>query len=92
MGKVLLCKFQQCFGAFTMLLSERSLETVLFRLDVTMFFGVPNFGNTSAMRAILFFENVINLKEILKISQKIPKKFFVFDIIASGLVALKCLY
>ena len=61
-------------------------------IDVIMFFGVPNFGNTSAMRVILFDENVQNLNEISKMQQKFEKKFFVFQIIASELVALNCLY
>ena len=40
-------------------------------IDVTMFFGVRNFGNTSAMSVILFFENVQNLNEISKLQEKI---------------------
>ena len=39
------------------------------------------------MRAILFFENVQNLKKILKMSRETEKKSFVSDIIASELVA-----
>ena len=61
-------------------------------IDVILFFGVRNFENTSAMRVIIFDENVKNLNEISKMQQKIEKKFFVFPIIASGLVALNCLY
>ena len=60
-------------------------------IDVTMFFEVRNFGNTSAMRVILFFENVQNLNEIAKMQQKIQKKFFVLEILASKLVSLNCL-
>ena len=40
----------------------------------------------------LFFENVPNLMQISKMQEKIEKKFFVFEIIASELVALNCLY
>ena len=56
-----------------------------------MFFGVRNFGNTSAMSVILLFGKVQNLNEISKMPQKIEKKFFVFEILASELVALNCL-
>ena len=60
-------------------------------IDVTMFFGVRNFGNTSATRVNVFFENVQNLNEISKMQKKIAKKVFVFEILASKLVALNCL-
>ena len=39
-----------------------------------------------------FFENVPNLMQILKMEEKIEKKLFVFEIIASKLVALNSLY
>ena len=48
-------------------------------------------GNTSAMR-VIFFENVENVREISKMQRKIEKKYFVFEIILSELVALNCLY
>ena len=63
-----------------------------FEIDVTMFLGVRNFGNTSAVRVILFFKNVENLNEISRMKQKIEKKLFLFEIIASELVPLNCLY
>ena len=63
-----------------------------FEIDVTMFLGVRNFGTTSAVRVILFFKNVENLNEISRMKQKIEKKLFLFEIIASELVALNCLY
>ena len=40
----------------------------------------------------LFFENVQNLMQISKMQEKIKKKLFVFEIIASELVALNCVY
>ena len=40
----------------------------------------------------LFFENVQNLMQILKMQEEIKKKLFVFEIMASELVALNCLY
>ena len=63
--------FQQCLGAFTMLLSEGSLKWDFLDIDVTIFFRVCNFGNTLGMRVILYFENVQNLNEISKMQQKI---------------------
>ena len=63
-------------------------------LDIYLgtFSGVRNFGKKSAMRAYLFFENVLNFMQISKMQEKIDKKLFVFEIIASELVALNCLY
>ena len=43
------------------------------------------------MSVILLFGKVQNLNEISKMPQKIEKKFFVFEILASELVALNCL-
>ena len=40
----------------------------------------------------LFFENVQNLMQISKMQEKIEKKHFDFEIIASELVALNCVY
>ena len=40
----------------------------------------------------LFFENVQNLMQISKMQEKIEKKLFVFEIIASELVALNIVY
>ena len=67
------------------------LKRDFLNIDVTIFLGVRNFGNKSGMSVILFFENVQNLKEIAKMQQKIQKKFFVFEILASKLVSLNCL-
>ena len=92
MVKVLPCKFPQCFGAFTMLLFGGTLKWDFLDIDATMFFGVCNLGNTLAMRVIFFFENVQNSSYISKMQQKIQHKVFVFEVIASKLVALNCLY
>ena len=43
------------------------------------------------MKVIFFFSDVENLMEISKMQEKIQKKLFVFEIIASELVALNCL-
>ena len=41
---------------------------------------------------LLFLTNVYSLIEILKMRKKIDKRFFVFEIIASELVPVNCLY
>ena len=55
-----------------------------------VFHGVRNLGNKSAMKVIFLFANVENFMYISKIQEKIEKKLFVFEIIASELVALNC--
>ena len=60
-------------------------------IDLTIFLGVRNFGNTSAMR-VIFFGKCSKLKVDFKNEKKIQKKFFVFEIITREFVALKCPY
>ena len=52
--KVLRRRFKKCFGTFIMLLVEGSSETGLFRHLSNHIFGVRNFRNTKAIRAIFF--------------------------------------
>ena len=54
MIKMLWCRFQQCFGTFTMLLVKGSSETILFRHWSDHVFGERNFGNRKFMRVIFF--------------------------------------
>ena len=62
-------------------------------IDLTLFVGVRSFGNTSAMTVILFFEKCLKFKLDFKNAKKNREKdFFVFDILASELVPLNCLY
>ena len=49
-------KFEQCLGAFTMLLFDLCSEMWLFGIDVTMFLGVRNFAKTSPMKVIVFWK------------------------------------
>ena len=77
---------------FTMLLVERSSKTGLFRHLSNHVFGVRNSGNTKALRVIFFFQNIQTLMEISKEQKNIEKTFVVFEIIASELVSLNCLY
>ena len=91
MVKVLPCKFQQCLGALTMLLPKDRLKLNFLGIDLTRCFWVRNFGKTSAMRSP-FFKKCSKFKLDFKNAEKNKKKFFVFEIIASELVALNCLY
>ena len=52
--KMLLCRFQQCLGTFTMLLLERSSEARLFRHLSDHLLGVRSFGNTKCLRVKFF--------------------------------------
>ena len=56
MVKEVSLKFEQCFGAFTMLLLSDPLKRDFLGIVLTMFLGVRNFGNTSAMRVIFFLK------------------------------------
>ena len=60
MVKVLLFRFQQYVGLFTMLLLQRFSETNILDIYLTTFFRVLKFEKTSAMRLNFFFENVQN--------------------------------
>ena len=92
MIKVMSCKFEQCLGTFTMLLVEESSETLLCRHLSNHVFGVRNFGNTKAMRAIFLFERFKISARFKRSSKKLRKTFFSPEIIASELVSLNCLY
>ena len=56
MVKVLSFKFQQISARFPCCFPKDPLKRDFLDIDVTMFFGVRNFGNTSAMRVILFLK------------------------------------
>ena len=75
-----------------MLLVEESSQTGLFRHLSNHVFGVRNFGNKKAIRVIFFFHDNENFSMISKMQQKIKKKVFLFEIIASELVSLNSLY
>ena len=53
---VLSLRFQKCLGPFTMLPVGGSSEKKFSDICLTTSFAVPNFGNTSAMRVILFLK------------------------------------
>ena len=56
MIKVRWCRFQKCFGTFTMLLLKRSSEKRLIRHLSNHVFRVRNFANTKAVRVNFFFK------------------------------------
>ena len=92
MVKILLLTFQQCLVPFTMLLVKGRLKRESIDIYLIIFLGDRNFGNTSAMRVMFFFENIQNLIFMSKVQKKIEKTFFFLEIIAYELAALNCLY
>ena len=78
MIKVPLCRFQQCFGPFILLLLEGSSETRLSRHlsnNLTTYFGIHNSKNISAMR-VMFFSKSSFFDLDLKNANKNPEKVF----------------
>ena len=74
MVKVLSFRFQHCFGQITMLLSEGSSETELFRLLSNHVFGGPQVQRYINYDGHLSFENVenwIKIQEMKKNSENI---------------------
>ena len=84
--------FEISSGTFTMLFAKRSSKTGLFRHLSNHVLRVCNFENTKAIKLIFFLQNVQNFSKTSKKQQKIPKKFFVSEIIPSELVSLNILY
>ena len=87
MVAVLFSRSEQCLNPFTMLPVMGPLKRDFLDIYLAMFSGVRNFEKKSAMRVMFFFENFLNLMQISKMEKKIEKKLFVFEIIASELVA-----
>ena len=75
-----------------MLAVKGSLEMGLFGHISSHVFRSAQFRKEISYEGHLFFENVLNLMQISKMQDKIDKKFFVFEIIASEFVVLNCLY
>ena len=73
-------------------LSKGPLKHGFLDIYLTIFFGAGISGNTTAMR-VIFFQQMFKIEyRFVKCSKKYQKKLFVFDVIASELVALNCLY
>ena len=92
MVTVLLSRLQHCLNPFAMLPVKGSFETGLFAHISSHVFRSGEFRKEISYDAYLFFGTVLNLMQIWKTQQKIDKNLFVFEIIASELVALNCLY
>ena len=92
MVKVLSFRFQHRLDPFTMLFFEGSPETGLLTHWSHLFFGLRNFGNTSAMRVIFYFENVKTLTKF-QTFRKTSEKYFCFwdNCIWTGCVKLSLL-
>ena len=75
---MLLGKFQQWFGTFTMLLVKGSSKTALFRHWPDFVFGVRNFGNTKVMR-VIFFSKYLKFNLDFKKGAKKWEKLFCFS-------------
>ena len=61
-----------CFG-------KDPLKRDFVAIDLTLFFGLRNFGNTSARRVILFFWEYSKLKRDFKNAEKKLRKGFLFS-------------
>ena len=73
-------------------LSMGSLKRDFLDIYITTSFSVRKLENTSAMRVILFLEMFKIESKFRKIKKSIAKTFFDSEKIASGNIALNCLY
>ena len=87
MVTVLLSRLQHCLNSFTMLPVKESFETGLIGHMSRHVFRSAEFWKEISYEGHPFFKNVGNLMQISKMQKKIDKKNFVFEIIASELVA-----
>ena len=89
---MLFSRSQHFLNPFTMLPVKGSFETGLIGHISSHVFRSAWFRKEISYEGHLFFENIPNLMHISKMQKKYRKKLFVFEIIASELVALNCLY
>ena len=92
MVRVLLSRSQQCLNPFSMLPVKGSFERGLFGHISKHVFRSANFRKKINYQGHLFFENVQDLIQIYKMQEKVGKRLFVFELNASELVALNCLF
>ena len=76
MIKVLWCRFQQCFGTFTILLVEASSEMGLFRHRSVYVFVFRNLENKKCRRVIFFFKMFLKFNLDFKKAAKNWEKLF----------------
>ena len=92
MIKVLWCRFQQCWGTFTMLLVEGFSQTGLFRHLSDYVLGVPNFEIRKSMRSWFvakYWKFMLDFRNTAKNPQKV---FCLWDnFISIGTVKLSLL-
>ena len=82
MVTVLLSRWQHCFNPLTMLPVKVSFETGLIGHISSHVFRSAKFPKEISYEAFLFFENVLNFMQILKMQEKIEKNYCIFQIIA----------
>ena len=92
MAKVLPLRFQQCFGSFTMLLDKGSSKARLLRHLSNHSFGIPLVQKYISHEGQSFFLKMFKIESgFLKCANKIRRKSFVSEILASEDVAINCL-
>ena len=91
MVKVLPFKFQHIWARLPWCFSKDPLKRDFWDIDLTRFFWVCNFGNISGMR-VIFFQKMFKIQTRFQKCIKNQENLFAFEIIASELVALNCLY
>ena len=79
MIKVLVLRFNLCFGLFTMSRVEGPLKPELLDIYPTTSFDVSNFSNTEAMR-VIFFCKCSKLNADMKNAEKDCEKIFCFRV------------
>ena len=79
MVNVLSFKFQKIWARFPCCFPKDPFKQDFLDIDVTMFFGVRNFGNTSAMRVIFFLKMFQIYTRFVKCRKKFTKSFFFPD-------------
>ena len=76
-AKVVSFRFQDSLIPFTMLIVEGPLKRDFLDIYLTTFFGIRNFGNTSAMR-VTFLVKVFKILSTLQKCRKTLEKAFCF--------------
>ena len=84
-------RLQHCLNPLTCYFSKGSMRGDFLEISLTTFFGVPNFGYTSAMRVISFWKFSqcnLNLKNVEKNSEN----FSFSEIISLQLAVVNFVY
>ena len=89
MIKVLLCRFEECLGSFTMLLVEASPEPGLFLHLSNHVMRIPYFRKYISYEGHLSFQNVQNFSWTSRMQKKNTEKVFCFLDKCFGIGCLK---